>query len=384
MWRYLIFLAVFLLSACQEDIDKRKTFVYISPDSSAISISTAKVVKQAVPRFYSSTGYTSIARQVEVSTSQAGTIKMLKVNEGDIIKAGALLIIIDESELVTMIKTANAAIHQAKISRNDRQHDFNTAQKLVKKRIIPAEKFRKTQVQLQLAVSQLSQAYSELKRLKARKPYYRITSPIKARVIKKWVNQGDLAVAGKPLLQLEALDGLEFETALPVKWLSKIHIGDKYKLHLHGSNDSSNNSSGKSSDKSSDKSLPVRVSHIIRTANRITQTCKIKLALPKSSKLTAGLSGQINFHIANEKHLLIPETALIKRAGVQGVFVVSDNINSSDASKKGKAYFTPVKTERRWKKKWLVLSGLKEGDSVVLNPSTKLLDGTSIKVVHVK
>ena len=279
MWRCLI-LSVLILSACQNG--DNKVAIYDVPKPLALSFSTATVVEQPVPRFYSATGYTNVARRIEISTSQAGTIKQLKVNEGDIVKEGALLAVIDESELLTLIKTSNSAIQQARINLKDRQHDLETTARLVKTRVIPTENLRKDKVQLALAQSQLSQAKSELKRQQSRKPYYRITSPIKARVIKKWVNQGDLAIAGKPLLQLEALEGLEFETALPVKWLDKIHLDDTYKLHLHGSN----------------KNIIAKVSHIINTANRVTQTCKIKLALPNENKLTAGLSGQIDFRIA--------------------------------------------------------------------------------------
>lgn len=359
MWRCLILvLSNFLLSACQEG---NKASVYSAPEIPSLSLSTATVVMQPVPRFYSATGYTNIARHIEVSTSQAGTIKQLKVNDGDIVKPGQLLIVIDESELITSIKQAKSLIKQARISLKDYQHDFNTAKRLRKTKIIPAEQLRKAQVQLNLAKSQLSQANNELKRQQARKPYYRITSPINAHVVKKWVNQGDLAVAGKPLLQLEALDELEFEAAVPVKWLDKIHVGDKYKLRLHDS----------------DKSLPVKVSHIIHTANRITQTCKIKLALPNSSKLAAGLSGQIDFRIANEMQILIPKSALIKRAGVQGVFVVSDN-----GTNKPQAHFTPVKTERHWQKQWIILSGVQAGEEIVLNPTKKLRDGTHIKMAN--
>ncbi len=357
MWRCLnLVILVLLLSACQ---DGNKASAYNAPEMPGLLLSTATVVKQPVPRFYSATGYTSVALQIELSTSQAGTIQKIKVDEGDIVEAGALLIVIDESELQTSIKQANSMIHQAKVNLNDRQHDFNTAKRLIKTKVIPAEQFRKAQVQLELARSQLSQAKSELKRQQVRKPYFRITSPIKALVIKKWVSQGDLAVTGKPLLQLEALEGLEFETALPVKWLDKVHLGDKYKLYLHDS----------------DTSLPAKVSHIIHTANRVTQTCKIKLALPKSSKLAAGLSGQIDFQIANEMQVLIPESALVKRAGVQGVFVVADG----SSKKQQQAYFTPVKTERNWQKQWVVLSGVQAGESVVLNPTGQLRDGTHIK-----
>ncbi len=250
------------------------------PPKPALSQSTALVISQNVPRYYAATGYTSIAQQIEVSTSQAGTIKRLMVKEGDIVKAGALLIVIDESELLAAMKQAKSAILTAKINLKDRQHDFNTSQRLAKSRVIPLEQFRKAKVQLELARSQLVQANNDLTRHQSRKPYYRITSPINARVIKRWVNQGNLALTGKPLLQLEAMQGLEFETALPVQWLNKIRLGSHYKLHLHDA----------------DKTIMATVSRIIRSANRVTQTCPVKLALPQGNKLTAGLSGQIDWH----------------------------------------------------------------------------------------
>lgn len=74
MWRCLI-LSAFLLSACQND---KKALVYVAPEASILSFSTATVIKQPVPRFYSATGYTSIARRIEVSTSQAAQLKCLK------------------------------------------------------------------------------------------------------------------------------------------------------------------------------------------------------------------------------------------------------------------------------------------------------------------
>ena len=175
------------------------------PPKPALSQSTALVISQNVPRYYAATGYTSIAQQIEVSTSQAGTIKRLMVKEGDIVNAGALLIVIDESELLAAIKQAKSAILTAKINLKDRQHDFNTSQRLARSRVIPLEQFRKAKVQLELARSQLTQANNDLVRHHSRKPYYRITSPIHARVIKRWINQGDLALTGKPLLQLEAM-----------------------------------------------------------------------------------------------------------------------------------------------------------------------------------
>lgn len=348
----LTLISVFLLTACQEDNSK---LVYDSPEKPAISLTVASVTRQNVPLYYSATGYTKIARSIEISTSQSGTIVKLDVEEGDVVKAGALLIKIDEADLLTTIKQAKSAIESATINFKDRQLDLNTAKQLRKTKLIPAEQFRKTQVQLALANAQLVQANSELSRQQARKPYYQITSPIEARVVKRWVSQGDLAVAGKPLLQLEAIKGLEFETALPVQWIDKIKIGAPYQIQLHN------------------KQTPISavVSHVVHSVNRITQTCPIKLSLADASNLTAGMSGQIDFTIANENPLVIPESSLISKAGVQGVYRLDENNH---------VFFTPVKTERRWQRQRVIISGLVESESIVLNPTPSLHNGSLIEI----
>lgn len=353
MWQRLIplFAGFVLLPACQRG-DQTSVSVYEATEMPTLSLPVVEVSRQEVPRYYSATGYTSIVRRIEVSTSESGNIKQLLVDEGDVVKTGSLLLKIDDSGLSTVIKQAKSAVKTAEITVKDRQEDLRTAKRLSRSKAITDEQLRKAQLQLDLARLQLAQTNSELNHQLARKPYYRITSPFAARIIKRWINQGDLAVAGKPLLQLEALQGLEFETALPARWIDRINVGDQYPLQLHDS----------------DQNIIATVSRIVHSTNRTTQTCQIRLSLPINN-LTAGLSGQIDFIIAKEAHLLIPESALVKRAGVHGVFRINEQ---------QQAQFTPVKTERNWQHHWLVLSGLEEAESVIVKPPANLRDGTPV------
>jgi RND family efflux transporter MFP subunit len=349
MWQRLILLLL-LLAGCQEN----EPSVFNAPKQPILHLSITSVTSQKVPRFYSATGYT-YARRIKISSHQSGIIKKLLVDEGDVVKSGALLIVIDDAELLDVIEQAKSAIQSAKITLKDSKKDVKIAEKLRKSRTVSVEHLRKAKVKLDLARTKLVQAKAELRRQQTKKPYYRLTSPISARVVKRYIEQGDLAVASKPLLELEVIGELEFETALPAHWINKIRLREKVKLKLHHSN----------------KTIMAKVSHIVPSANRITQTCLIKLSLPKKTKLTAGLSGEVAFMIAKKKQLLIPKSSLIKRAGVQGVFRLD---------KQNKAWFTPVKTERLWKqKKWVVLSGLKLREKLVLKPPISLRDGVEVK-----
>lgn len=347
----ILMVASILMSACQE---QDKLTVKAFTGSQTLPLQVVKVKQQDVPRYYSATGYTHISRSIEISSSQTGTITKIQVDEGDVVKAGALLIVIDESELLTTIEQAKSAVQTATINIKDRKQDLEKANRLRLSNMIADETRRKAQVQLDLAWSQLNQANSELQRQQTRKPYFRLTSPIDARVVKKWVAQGDQAQAGKPLIKLEAVKGLEFVTALPAKWIDTIQPGDIQELRLHDSG----------------KVYPATISHIIRSANRVTQTCQIKLLIPDSSELSAGLSGQVDFKINHQKQLLIPESSVIKRAGVSGVFRVNNS---------GEAQFTAVKTETNWQQQWVVLSGLKAGETMLLNPPDNIRDGDRIR-----
>ncbi|MCK5718535.1 MAG: efflux RND transporter periplasmic adaptor subunit [Thiomargarita sp.] len=351
MWQRLIFIIICgLLVGCQEN----EPSVFDAPKQPTLQLSIASVISQKVPRFYSATGYT-YARRIKISSHQSGTIKKRLVDEGDIVKAGALLVVIDDAELLDTIEQAKSAVQSATIGLNDSQVDVKLAEKLRKSRAVSVEHLRKARVQLDLARSKLVQVKAELRRQQTKKPYYRLTSPILARVVKRWIEPGDLAVAGKPLLELEAIGELEFETALPVHWIKQINLKDKVKLKLHHSN----------------ATIVAKVSHIVRSANRMTQTCQIKLSLPKP--LTAGLSGQVDFKISEKQHLLIPKSTLVKRAGVQGAFRL-DKLNN--------VWFTPVKTERLWEQQWVVLSGLLVGERLVLQPPLGLRDGVGVKLVR--
>jgi len=345
----LIFFALVFIVSCSDNTPPKAQYKTSSP---LVRVKAEQVTSSAVPMFYSATGYTNVSRIVEISTSQSATIHELKVEEGDLIEQGELLIVLDESELLTSIRLAENSIKSAQIQLTDLAHDHRNAKQLREKRVITLEQLRKAKVQHKLAETRLSQAENELEKQLARKPYHRINSPIAARVIKLWVEQGDLALIGKPLLQLEALGDLEFETALPSKWVNSLNIGDTYPLKMHNLN----------------KPINAVISHIVNSVDRVTQTYKVKLALSDSDSIQAGLSGQIDFVIGKEKHLLVNSSAIIKRAGVFGVFRAHE----------GKARFTPVNTERRWQDYYVVLSGLNEHDQVITSSTEKLQDGTAI------
>jgi len=66
----------------------------------------------------------------------------------------------------------------------------------------------------------------------------------------------------------------------------------------------------------------------------------------------------------------VPVSAIVERAGIEGVFVVKEE---------GTARFRSIRTGKHWQDYREVLAGVEAGLSVVLNPPLRFRDGDQIK-----
>ena len=97
----------------------------------------------------------------------------------------------------------------------------------------------------------------------------------------------------------------------------------------------------------------------------------IELADPPERWAALGNDFRVIVHItlwSTEKALSVPVAALFRRGDDWAVFVLRD----------GLARATPIKIGQRNERSAEILSGLAEGDQVVLHPSDRILDGTSV------
>jgi RND family efflux transporter MFP subunit len=336
------------LSACTEP----PTHNLPSPKPSTFDLPVVKAQMQTVPRWYYAPGHVVAAQRIEIAAKTNGFIQKIAVQEGEIVKAGALLALIDNAQVSSAIAQAKAVLQSAQVSVRDAMQDVKNYRRLNKKNVLSAEKLRKAELRLSLGQVAVTKAQALLKAQRAEQIYLRLTSPIKARVVERLADVGDLASPGVPILRLEALQPFEFETAIPAQWVRSLQRGQNVPIQFDGL----------------PKAVNGKITHIIHAADPITQTCKIKLTLP--AKQLTGLFGKALFTVNTERLLTIPEKALIKRVGVTGVYQVDQDKN---------AYFVSVHVGKQWQQQRVILAGLNSGDIVVQTPPLQLHDGSKIR-----
>ena len=331
---------------------------------SAFSQAETEVVlvkEEFIPKIYSAPGYTAALNKIEISSKHTGYITHLLVEAGDIVEKDQLLLVIDEAVNKQSIEQVRKEIEIARVTVADAKKDVNNFERLRKVQSVSEEKLRKARLLLAHSQSTLLQAKAKLIETQAATPYLRIKSPEKAQVVKRLADTGDLAVSGSPLLYLEVLDPLIFETSIPVQWITKLTKEQSIKIKLNHS------FSGRNDTLYQD--ITGTIIQIISSADPITQKCTVKLELPSSLIIPTGLSGQAQFIIDKEALLTIPEKALLNRVGITGVFRVD---------KDNRIWFTPVRYGRKYIDQRVILAGLKINDKVIVSPSEALRDGMQL------
>jgi RND family efflux transporter MFP subunit len=187
----------------------------------------------------------------------------------------------------------------------------------------------------------------------AMKGYVEVLAPFEGVVMKKWVDVGDWATPGKPLVELEDPSALQLEADVPEGIASRVQVGAHLAVRLG----------------SIKGELSGTVTELAPAADPSSRTFRVKLALPPTPALRSGQFARLAVPIGEEASLRVPIPALVQRGQLEIVFVVGD----------GRARLHLVKAGKRFADEVEILSGLDAGDKVVISGAALLRDGQPVE-----
>lgn len=183
---------------------------------------------------------------VIISSKILGRIEQLKIDEGDTVKTGQLLVYLDTADLNTQKAQAEANLEFAKknsalamVSLSLAKEDFNRAALQYENKIIPQEQYDharqavdKAQAQYEVALAQINTAKSQIDIFQTQLQNTRIVSPFDGVVAKKWVMPGDVVQPTQPIYTIYDLHKIWVEANFDEKDLSLIHLGDAVEISV--------------------------------------------------------------------------------------------------------------------------------------------------------
>jgi len=275
-----------------------------------------------------------------VEAKVSGRVMEYLATPGATVKAGELLARLEVQEIQAKVDQAKAMLDLAQL-------DLDRQKQLTANNATTRQEYDSANARVNVATAGVSEAETMM-------GYARITAPFDGVVTRKLAEVGDLAMPGKPLLEIEAPTSLRFEADLPEAIFDRIEMGATMRVTVA----------------SVAKPLEATISEIAPVSDPASRTFLVKLDLPARDGLRTGQFGRVSVPVGKIELLLVPKDAVIKRGQMEIVFVVKD----------GHAALRLVKTGKVLADRVEILSGLEEGESVVIDTPAKLMDRQPVTI----
>lgn len=339
---------VFLLSACGNGNKN----AYTEPRK--MRVPTELVQTADVPNIDSEPGSVVSDDRIDLSSRVVGFIKDLNVREGQKVKKGEILVRIDPSDVNEVIRQAQAGVAAAKADLADAERDLSTFSTGATQGWASTDTKLKTQVRRDIAQTALTKAEAALASARAQQAYTTISSPVGGVVVARYKHSGDMATTGVPILTIESREVLLFKVFVPESNVGRIMPGMAASVRI---------------DALPGEAIKGAVQRIIPSGDPVTRRYQVDVALPVSPEILPGMFGRAEFVMGSSPAPAIPKQVLVKRGGLDGVFVVDD---------KDVAHFRWLRLGREWNGLMEVTSGLSAGERIVSQGDDTVTDGAFI------
>jgi multidrug efflux pump subunit AcrA (membrane-fusion protein) len=379
---YVIFLSVIImLVGCGDKIEPG-TASKKSSKSIQAAIDMAHVSQQ--PFIYEAVGTVVPRTASTLSGKLMGTVQSINVNEGDQVKKGDLLVVLDQRQVSTGLERAQAGLNEAlraeasaesartaaKAAAELARSTYVRYQKLIKENSASQQEFeevesRHRQAQASLAQtesmlaassSRVEQARAALESASVSKKDAKIYSPYDGTITAKMIDVGDLASPGTPFLTIEKEDAFCADLVLPERHIQAVQLDDEVKVTIPALGDIE---------------LTGMIGRIVPAAEVKSRSFLVKVALPDNDNLKSGMFARIAIPVGEAGMLMLPASAVVDQGQLTGVYVVdNDQI----------AHFRLIRTGKHYGDAVEVLSGIFEKERYVIDPPPNLNDGDKVEV----
>jgi RND family efflux transporter MFP subunit len=330
---------------------------------------TVETVKSGnVPDTQEIVGTVRARTSAVVSTRIPGTITVLRVREGDRVKKGQLLAQLDAQENQATAAVALAGIDETQrgleeaLSRKKlADTTFERYQKLFNEQAVSRQEFDVKQAERDMASQGVARAEARLRQARegsraasTMADYTRIIAPISGVITTRQADLGATVFPAQPLMTIEDEGSYQLELAIPESMAATVKPGTPVQVTLDAVGDS----------------FSAKIAEIVPSADPASRTFNAKISLTQKG-LKSGMFGRGAITLGNRTNgILLNKKAIVERGALTFVWTVDkENIARMRLVKVGKSFGDRVE----------ILSGLSDGEQVVVVGAEKVSEGNRVK-----
>lgn len=342
-----------------------------SPPPPAAQAELVQSVSARTPQWIEATGTIHAKETAIISAQVPGHIRQVLVEAGDRVRAGQMLVTLDDAALESGLSEALAGELAAQKQQMAAESDASLAaetlaryQMLKEQKSVSPQEFdevekRSEAAQLQVAAyAALSeQAKAAVAGAHTQLGYMMLRSPFAGVVTARMADPGTLAAPGMPVLQIERDGPLQVDTTVDESLIGSIRAGMKLPVSVEGI-DAPN--------------LNGTVDEIAPAADPASRSFLVKLDLPAVKNLRAGMYATVEIPGGVRPMILAPQSAVVMRGSLACVY-------SLDAGEVAQLRY--VTLGRRHGDQVEILSGVAAWERLVNDPGDRDLAGARIKAL---
>ncbi len=296
-------------------------------------------------------------RESTVRAELGGSMEQVLVEEGQMVRAGALLGRIETLTLDDARLSAASALRSAENNLAVVRREAERTEKLVSAGAVAARDLDLTQSNVTAAEAQVADARSRLVNAQKLLGDAAIHSPISGIVSKRAVNMGDVVSPGTELFTVIDPSSMRLEASVPSEDLSQLKVGAKVTFEVRGY----------------DQRFEGRILRIIPQADAATRQVPIYVAIPNlGGRLVAGLFAEGRVVSQSATGVVVPTNAVNTTGEKPWVLRVANGKTERVDVTLG---LRDPRTERV-----RVVEGLNAGDTLLRGAAQGITPGTPVQV----
>ncbi|WP_341914793.1 efflux RND transporter periplasmic adaptor subunit [Ferrovibrio terrae] len=308
----------------------------------ALPIEVAPVKRMEITRTVEAVGTAQANEAVAITAKATGMIERLNFQEGQVVKAGVVLVELEAAE-------SNANIGALRAARDGAKMAYDRAKQLIESKVVA-----------QARLDELSKTYEAAEaRLRAEQAKFSdsvIRAPFTGKLGLRKVSLGALVRPGDVITTLDDATVIKLEFEIPETVLGGVTIGNTVSARA--------------------TSMPTRkfegiVTTIDSRVDPTTRAVRVRAQIPNSDDaLKPGMFMTVALSVGKVPDaIMVPEESLLAQGGEQFVFVISD----------GKASRTRVTIGQRLPGLAQITNGLRPEDVVAITGLQQLRDGSRVR-----
>ncbi|WP_192362194.1 efflux RND transporter periplasmic adaptor subunit [Mesorhizobium mediterraneum] len=323
--------------------------------AASLTVSVEKVRKDEIASMVTATGTVQAWQEATIGSQTSGLqLTEVLVAEGDHVSKGDVIARLDDTVLRAELAEQKAAVEQARATLEAAETASARAKKLIASNAISAETAEERATTVKTSQAQLAQAEAAAENIAAQLARTEIHAPFEGTISTRPAVTGSIVQAGTELMRIMRDGKVQVAVQVPEKDLAAITTDQAATI----------------TDASS-RAFSGKVSSIAEKVDGTTRLGTVYVAPQDNSGLRPGMFARVSIATSAAQVLNVAESALTWREGKPGVFVVGQD---------GKVAARAVETGSRKDGRVTIVSGLAEGDSVVVSGAGLLNDGNLVRV----